>query len=71
MTATIKTEIQMKESCTCETSEGFHFKYQHFPKEAMGFCGKTFEFELAFMGVYACKVGGEYHFFSEDALIIK
>lgn len=69
MQATIKTEDQLRESCTSETADGFHFKFQHFPKEALQFCGQAFEFELVFTGVYACKVDDEYNFFSEDALI--
>lgn len=68
MIATIKTESELRESCTAETSEGFHLKHQYFPKESLRFCGQMLEFELAFLGVYACKIDGEYHFFSQNAL---
>lgn len=70
MTATIKSKSELRGSCTAETSEGFHFIGQFFPKESLMFCGQTVEFEKAFLGVYAAKINGEYHFFSEDAIII-
>lgn len=71
MRATVKMIDQLGHACTSATIDGFHFKGQFFPNENLIFCGREFEFTKEWEGVYSTMIDGNYHFFSQDALIIQ